>query len=285
MIRLALGVATLMTGLTMMSKRPEMEVDTLVRRGNEAFHQKEYASAISYYEAAQARAWDPGLIAFNLATAYYHLAEKGELSHLPSAEIAYRCCLERGDPRRAQALFGLGNCLLLRGSVEKLEPASLRAAMDRYTECLNEPGCPEELAERARYNQQRARLLLLQAPFTTEGRAESETHGEDSSQEREDPSPMRRERGQPEGEPEPTSASEKNAQRKTEQQLPEGSKPATPTPGQGTLPPVPDQAEAVPLSSVDAAQHLDRAWQRIREDWTQHRRAQHRSVASGVKDW
>src|SRR5258708_3722559 len=89
------------------------DIDTLIRAGNAAFERGAYAEAAAQYEKASNRTTEPGLVAFNLATAKYHLAREGNPQALADAELGYRCCLEPGDPRRAQALFGLGNCLLL----------------------------------------------------------------------------------------------------------------------------------------------------------------------------
>src|SRR5262245_26546447 len=141
-----------------------VDIDALLRAGNAAWERGELALAAASYEKAQRLATDPGLVAFNLATVRYHQAKGGNPQALAAAEVAYRCCLEPGDSRRAPALFGLGNCLLLRGSMGNLDSLALRAAIDRYTQCLGEPTCDEQLARDARYNQQCARLLLLQAP-------------------------------------------------------------------------------------------------------------------------
>jgi hypothetical protein len=56
-------------------------------------------------------------------------------------------------------------------------------------------------------------------------------------------------------------------------------------PGRGALPPVPDQADAPPLSRPDAAVHLERASRRIHDDLVAHRRGRARPAAPGVRDW
>jgi hypothetical protein len=251
--------------------------DDLVRRANAAFHGGDYAAAVTLYEKAQVRSKAPGLVAFNLATASYHLARAGDSAALGSAEAAYRSCFEPGDPRRAEAFFGLGNCLLLRGGAARPDGLALRSAIDRYSECLREPGCGPSLAGDARANRERARLLLLQAPPA----AGPEQEGGDDT--KEDPRDGKRDgdrqRGAADlapdhGDPGATEGKGAGDQRQ-----------ARPSAGRGGLPPVPDHAEAPPLSSGDAAVHLDRAWRLIQDDLQAYRRGRARAVPPGARDW
>src|SRR5258708_5871173 len=94
------------------SPRGQPDMESLLRQGNAAFARGDYAEAARLYEEAETRATDPGLVAFNLASAKYHLAVTGEggATALSEAERLYRCCLARTDPRRPRALYGLGNC-------------------------------------------------------------------------------------------------------------------------------------------------------------------------------
>lgn len=69
-----------------------------MRLGNAAFGQKDYDAAVNFFEAAEARTADPGLVAFNKAAALYRLGRYAE------AERHYRMCLEDAEgPRKAQA--------------------------------------------------------------------------------------------------------------------------------------------------------------------------------------
>lgn len=258
------------------------EVETLLRRGARAMHAGDLATAQACFEQAQERATDPRLVAFNLATVYYQQARAGQLSALGSAEVAYRSCLERDDVRRAEAFFGLGNCLLLRGTSGKLDALALRAAIDRYTECLREPGASEALLADARHNQERARLLLMQAPTAT-GEAPEQNSGEEPNQE--DPQTPRGEEprrgaagaGEPErgGERGKAGARERGGERGD----------GRPSAGRGTLPPVPDRPDAPPLAGPDAVEHLERAWKMIQDDLVNHRRGRARPGSAGVRDW
>jgi hypothetical protein len=87
---------------------------------------------------------------------------EGPSPELLEAEQWYRCCLEPSDPRRPRALCGLGNCLLHKAGGR--DEASLRAALTCYDQCLQSAGDDTELASDARYNREKARLLLLQFP-------------------------------------------------------------------------------------------------------------------------
>src|SRR5207248_5066118 len=65
--------------------------------------------------------------------------------------------------RRARALYGLGNCLLLRASGGPNPDApTLRAAVKAYRQCLADGDAGPDLLADARHNLQRARLLLAQ---------------------------------------------------------------------------------------------------------------------------
>src|SRR5262245_27145371 len=159
------------------------DVEGLLRAGDDAYRRGDYGRAAELFERAGERATDPGLVAFNLAATKYQLAlaNEGNVALLREAEQLYSCCLRKGDPRRARALYGLGNCLLARGGAVALDAGALRAAADAYLQCLAEPGVPPELAADARHNLQRARLLLAQVPPA----------GEDDSPKGDDPDPKK----------------------------------------------------------------------------------------------
>jgi hypothetical protein len=60
---------------------------------------------------------------------------------------------------------------------------------------------------------------------------------------------------------------------------------APPPPGAGDLPPIPDQADMPPLSARDAAEHLERAQQRIAQERRDYRRGRVRTPADNVRAW
>lgn len=259
------------------------EVEALLRQGTAAFHRGDLTAAVACFEQAQQRSTDPRVVAFNLATAYYHQAQAGQLAMVPKAELAYRSCLEADDPRRAEALFGLGNCLQLRGSIGKLDQLPLRAAIDRFGECQKEPACDAALRAKARYNQERARLLLLQAPPTT-GDAPQQNSGEEKQEADDRPDPLnprdpRQGMGDRDGNGNPRPGSERGKEQAGDQGK------AKQAAGRGALPPVPDRADSPPLAGPDAAIHLDRASKLILDDLLQHRRGRTRAATPGVRDW
>lgn len=261
------------------------DADILLRRGNEAYERGDFSAAIHLYEQAQVRSLQPTKVAFNLATAYYQLARSGSVSTLGHAETEYRACLGQGNPLRAAAYFGLGNCLLLRGTTGSLDRLTLRAAIDRYTECLRDPTCSPDLAIEARLNQQRARLFLLQAP-PPEVEGPRDDPGSEDGDRTEPPEAQPTRNRDPQYSP----ASSESAPSTTPGQReprpgatdPQSTRPA---PGRGTLPPVPSSLEAPPLAEQDASLHLERVSARILDDLVRHRRARPRAATPGVKDW
>jgi hypothetical protein len=258
------------------------DVDALLRTGNAAFERGDYGEAAALFDQAGERALEPGLVAFNLATAKYHLAREGNAQALADAEQAYRCCLAPDDPRRARALFGLGNCLLLRAAGSTLDRVALRSAIDRFGECVRDPACDPELAADARHNRLRARLLLLQAPLPPNGSdddAGREENKDDPPQDGRQPDERPGGIGDEKGDRSGTLGKGKAEQ-------PDRHSEGSPTPGRGTpLPPVPDRGEAAPLSVSDALEHLEQATRRIIEEARQHRRSRARAAGTGVRDW
>ncbi len=253
--------------------------EALLRRGNAAFARGEYAEAAALYEQAEARATDPGLVAFNLAAAKYHLALSGEGAPqlLLDAERLYRCCLGRDDPRRPRALYGLGNCALQRAN----SPEELRQALQWYAQALREVG--PELREDVLYNRERARLLLAQSL----GASPPEDGGPDKDNnppqpDKQTPEPQPSGADGTDGTPDESSASTPAEQgpgdRLTQTNAP-------PAPGAGNLQPVPDRADPLLISPDDAAQHLDRAARLIVEERQAYRKGQAGRPAGVARDW
>jgi hypothetical protein len=72
---------------------PNATVEDLLRRGNAAFDAGDYAAAVGFYDRAEERATDPGLVAYNKATALYRLAladAKDSYKRFRTAEVYYR---------------------------------------------------------------------------------------------------------------------------------------------------------------------------------------------------
>src|SRR5262245_28909816 len=96
------GVLTLtLTTLLLVGAAGPRDPETLLRDGNAAFAQGNYAEAAALYEQAEKRTTEPALVAFNRAAATYHLAmsqEDARAALLQDAEQLYRCCLDPADP-------------------------------------------------------------------------------------------------------------------------------------------------------------------------------------------
>jgi tetratricopeptide (TPR) repeat protein len=258
----------------------------LLRQGAAAYARGDYAAATALYEQAGDRTTDPGLVAFDLAAAQYRLALASDADRMRlarEAEQSYRCCIEPGDARRARALYGLGNALLLRAGDRDAD--ALKAAVESYRQCLAETNLDESLADDARHNLERARLLLLQIP-------PSAGHSKDESSGDVPPKPQTSPREAPGARRNPThdpSASVGKPDKSGDLTKPEkGTKPVETDvrpPGAGNLPPVSDRADLPPLTAEDAARHLELASQRIEEDYKAHRRSKAPAPAANVRDW
>jgi hypothetical protein len=278
---LLLGWTALLAGTS-----PTLDPEVLLHEGNAACARGDWSAAAALYELAEARTTQPGLIAFNLAAAKYHLAlaAGGDLAALREAEQLYRCCLDKDDPLRPQALYGLGNCLLQRGERDR---TSLLAAAEAFERCLADPRTEPGLTADARHNLERTKLLLLQV-LAAQGSRDEKTPAEDS-----DSNPRRPDRpampvptplGDPngDGKEDPRSGA---AQVKADSgQAPRKSN-EPPPPGAGNLPPIPDQADLAALPPQDASAHLEEAARRIHEEQQAHRRSRSRAPAKGVPDW
>jgi hypothetical protein len=286
-MRLSSTVWITVAALFLVSAASAPDTEELLRQGGAAFQRGDYAGAVEWFQQAEARTTDPGLVAFDLAGAKYQLALAGEAGNrsqlLQEAANLYRCCTEPTDPRRARALLGMGNCLLQKtdGQDEK----AAREAVAAFEECLRVGTADPELMADARHNLELAKLLVWQcqaATNQTQGQppgSDNDTNPRRPDSPRPAPNPDERGPGQanPNGSPTPV--------KPDAGQTPVGTDAERP-PGQGNLPPVPDQAEPMPLSPRDAAAHLEQAVARIQQERQAHR--QKRSVRRpepGVRDW
>jgi tetratricopeptide (TPR) repeat protein len=273
--------------LAALAPAPARDPEVLLREGSAAYERGDFAAAVALFEKAQVRATDPPLVAFNLACARYQLAiaEDGSTAQFHVAAQLFRCCLAPDDPRRARALYGLGNCLLLASSGEGApDPDGLRAAVESYELCLRDAQ-DQRLRTDARYNLQRARLLLAQALAAAPETPEDSGGGEDSEP---DPPDNPAAQPQPGSEPAPGSKPDERSGATPIEPRPGDELTRTdapPAPGKGTLPPVPDKAEPAPLSPAQAAEHLRRAARRIRDERQAFRKGRARPAPAGVPDW
>lgn len=268
-----------------LSRRADPE--RLLEEGHAAFARGDYAGAAALYEQAEMHSTDPAKVAFYLAGAKYHLAllTEGISPELLEADKLYRCCLDPSNPLRPRALYGLGNCLLHRAGGR--DAARLRTAIACYDQCLQSAGEDEALAADARYNREKARLLLLQFQPPPGG------SNRDTPPDEDDHPPLPHPNARP---PLPASMGEQGPDGDEQGRAIDGAaKPEDgsaasksnepPSPGKGNLDPIPDEVDVPPLSPHDAAEHLEQAAKKVQhERQTFHRRGERASAAS-VKDW
>jgi len=265
---------------------PAPDWQTLLRQGDAAYERGDYTAAAALYEQAGDRTTDPGLVTFDLAAAQVRLALTSDADRVrlaQEAEQSYRCCIDADNPRRAPALYGLGNALLLKADGRDAD--ALKAAVASYEQCLTQANLDANLADDARHNLERARLLLLQiAPTGSHAKDEPSTGDGPPKPKSPDKTP-----GSQQNPAHDPSGSKVKPDKSGNRAKPEeGMKSVETTehsPGEGKLPPVPDGADLPPLSAEDAARHLDLAAERIQEDLKAHRRAKTPAPAANVRDW
>lgn len=281
-MRRTAGVIVLLLPVLIAAALPSRRDGERLRAAGAAAVAGEVARAIALYEQAQRDTTDPGLVTYNLATLHQAQARAGSSAALAAAEAGYRCLLGPHEPRRARALYGLGNCLLLRGTTGQLDAPALRAAIDRYTECLRDPGCDAALADDARHNRERARLVLAQAPPPAAESGDPADGGDDRPKDQPPPTgtggPKQPSPGGTEAVPDADGKTGPGQEK-------DGSGSTRPAAGKGTLAPVPSSPAAPPLSAREAGEHVERAAERILEDNRAHRRSRARGAVPGVRDW
>jgi Ca-activated chloride channel homolog len=227
--------------------------DAELRRGIAALDAGRAEEALVHFAAAGERTTDPGLIAFNKGVALYRLERYRE------AEQRFRWSLSDAEgPRRASALFNLG-CSMLQGSQgRRAEP--IRNAVASFEASLGVPELDAELRSQASDNLELARRLLAQLP------PEKPNHGGSSESDSEPKPPSEAGR-------EPTTATTDDGKPATPgpgERIVNGQGDAPPrvtdrppTPGKGSLPPIPDQDVLAPMTPDDARSHLEQTAARI----------------------
>jgi Ca-activated chloride channel family protein len=263
---------------------------SLLKEGDAAAARGDYAAAVELYRKAEPRTTEPVEVAYRLGVVKYQLAvEAGGGRDLFEAEELFRCCVGRGNPRRAACLFGLGNCLLLKARGKNLELA--RAAVEAYEQCLQEPGLSAEFTADARHNLERAKLVTLQllAPATRPEDKNSTEPPPDPDPDPKNPPNTGRHDSNP-----PSGTDPKNSGKPDPNGTPQPVKPdpgQTPiqvpetAPGVGNLSPIPDVADPQPVPPKEALSHLESATQRILQERQAYRLQKTRPVVPGVRDW
>jgi tetratricopeptide (TPR) repeat protein len=266
---------------------PPSSVETLLHDGDAAFARGDYPQAAALYEQAELHSTDPGRVAFRLAAVKYRLAEASDtdrLRLLHEAETLYRCAAAEGEPDRARALYGLACCLMEKAESRKREAAL--EAIRRLQECLAAPDTTPELAERARHNLERARLLAWQVRPSAAPEQKDPPDNENQNPKTRPPEPV----GDPNmgttqsgvGQVQPRAG---NTALKTDPRMkPEGTSNQG-SPGEGPIPPIPDHGPLQPLPRDEALKRLTEAHRRVLEEQQAFRQRTARGVAPNVPDW
>src|SRR5262249_42162994 len=240
--------------LALLSAGPA-DTEDLVRQGNAAFEKGDFAAAVRYYDLAEERITDPGLVAFNKAAALYRLGQDPR-----AAEHDRRGLEAPPGPRRARVLFGLANSLLQQARAR--DARTLERAVALYRECRAQEGADPDLIADAEYNMELARLLWVKAMANPQD-PESNPGPEDGSQAprpRNTPDPNRGARGgeqaPPAGEGKPMPGDPPDPR-----QNPRDSDERAP--GRGNQPTLPDLDDLTPLSPQETTAYLEEAARRI----------------------
>jgi tetratricopeptide (TPR) repeat protein len=267
-------------GVAALAAAPVLRPDDLVRQGNTAFERGDFAAAVELYARAEERTIDPGLVAFNEATALY------QLGRFRDAELHLRRCQEDAmGSRRTRLLYNLGNCLVQQAWTRS--PGKLREAIQCYERCLEQDGIEAELAADTRHNLELARLLLQKARAAGESQSEAnEDQGGNSAQ----PEDQRNE-AQAGGDqnalaqPDATGKAGPALNQPGERNAAAARTDQPPPPGKGNLPPIPDEDDLAAMSREDAVEHLKQAAARIQRERQEYRQRAVPAAPANVLDW
>jgi tetratricopeptide (TPR) repeat protein len=259
------------------SAAPRIDPVELIRQGNAAFSRGDFPGALAFYNRAESRVQDPGLVAFNKASAFYHTG------NFRAAELLYRASLSDAEGvRRVRLLYSLANCLVQQAGDR--DTKRLREAIGFYEQSISEENDPEEMAN-ARHNLELAKLLLIKAQQQADKNPPDQPPDRDPDV---DPPPKKGSNDIPEG-TDPGPGIKKNGGDKIPSKVAPGEQTQRtnepPAPGQGNLPPIPDTQDPVTLTPEDAAAHLQQATVRILQERQKHKQTSLKKPAPGAKDW
>lgn len=274
-----LGRKALMLVAIVLAAAAPVDVDDLLRRGNAAYADEDYADALQLYEQAEERATDPGLVAFNKAAALYRLDRFRE------AELHYRRCLEDSlaprvvgmRPRQARAWYDLGNCLLKQAPDDR---KTIEQALDCYRESMgladeDQELLAKELLANVRHNFEVARLLWLEA------RAKS-PDAEEPDHPKQGPSKESKQNGSASSKGDPGKTDEKGTEKTGDR--PGAAKDGKKLAALGKLLVLPDEDKLVPLAPEDTMHFLDETRARVLRERREYRRLAV-PPSEHVKDW
>lgn len=270
-----------------LSAAPPAAPDDFIRLGNQASERGAFDEALRLYQQAEERGIDPGLIAFNKATAYYQLQDYRQ------AENHFRMALDDAaipSERRTKALYDLGNCLVRQADAKDHE--TLRSAIRCYELCLD--AAPEDaLRSDAAHNLEVAKLLWNKA--RSQLAKQLPPNEGDPPDNHKPPEPKKKDRGSKEGDGNPAnSGKDKVGVLPKEVKQLDGkdngkedlkkAEPA-PKPGPSRVPVVPDTDELTPMTSEDTQRALEAAERRLREGRLRNRESTAVPEDANGRDW
>jgi Ca-activated chloride channel family protein len=267
------AVIVALLAFLVVSALPLDSTEDLVREGNRLFEQGKFEQALARYSSAEELTTDPGLVAFNEGVVLYRLGRYRD------ALLHFRRSNEDAvGTRQARLLYNLANCLVHEANGR--DKAKLREAIDCYDRSIAHDAAAAELRADATYNRELARTLLEK---------------KDSTQDTEEPITEKPEPKKPDKEQDPaadmTPQGVEASGRPDHAETPAAKGNAAPTasdqqaPGQGNLPPIPDQDDLVPLTREDALQYLGQAAARIGQEQKEYRISSRPKIPSAMKDW
>jgi tetratricopeptide (TPR) repeat protein len=265
------------------SAAPPASPEEFILAGNQAMQREDYENALQLYQQAEERGTDPGLIAFNKATAYYRLRD------FRQAENHYRMAL--GDAaipehRRARGFFNLGDCLVEQAGDKDFK--LLREAIRCYEHCLDS-GPDDGLRNDAIHNLELAKLLWIKARAQD---PEKQTPNSDDPPGRPDQNPKdpRKDDSGPADDGQgPDKYTDPRFDKDPNGKLPGNDQPkkidAAPKPGPSHVPVVPDTDELEQRSPEDTRAALEHAEKRLRKERERNRMDLAIPEKPNGKDW
>jgi tetratricopeptide (TPR) repeat protein len=265
------------------SAAPPASPDEFIRAGNLAMQREDYENALQLYQQAEERGTDPGLIAFNKATAYYHVRD------FRQAENHYRMALGDAaipEQRRARAFFNLGDCLVEQASDKDVK--LLREAIRCYEHCLD--SAPDDgLRNDAVHNLELAKLLWIKARAQD---PEKQTPNSEDPPDRPDQNPKDPKNDDP-GPADDGRDSDKHSDpifdKDPKGKVPGNEQPkkidAAPKPGPSHVPVVPDTDELEQRSPEDTRAALRQAEVRLKKERERNRMDLAIPEKPNGKDW
>jgi tetratricopeptide (TPR) repeat protein len=286
--------------LALISAAPAREAEDLVRQGNVAFAEGDFAEAAGLYEKAEEATTDPGLVAFNKAVAlqahgkweeaesHYWLCLgdagaqlQGLIQKDPNKDLPRSLC-SRAGRRLARVLYNLGTCLLQRS--QGTNPEWLEQAVVYLDHCVRLNAGDSGLRADARHNLALARELFRLNPKPPKSDKSGDSNKQ-SDPPTEDPKDKTGSNDSNNGQD--ADSSQSGSQRTGQEPDPNDNPLATDerTPGKGNLGTLPDTDELMSLSPEDAAAYLRQAMQRILGERRDYQQQASKNMSRDVLDW